>query len=124
MFCRNCKAEVAENAVICVHCGVKPLDGKNFCNFCGHPTQPQAQVCVGCGAGLKDASGDKSWLVTLLLCFFVGYIGIHRFYTGYTLFGVIQLCTLGGCGVWALIDLILIICGSYKDVNGNALKRD
>ena len=55
------------------------------------------------------AGSGKSQLIALLLCLFIGGIGIHRFYLGYTWQGVVQLLTLGGLGVWALIDLIRII---------------
>jgi len=64
------------------------------------------------------AGGGKSQLIALLICFFVGGIGIHRFYLGYTWQGVVQLLTLGGCGIWALIDLIRIITGDLKPKNG------
>ncbi len=66
----------------------------------------------------------KKWLVTLLLAIFVGSLGIHRFYTGHTAIGVIQLLTLGGCGIWALIDVIMIITGSFKDIDGKDLVKD
>ncbi len=49
--------------------------------------------------------------------------GVFRFYTGHIGIGVIQLVTLGGCGIWALIDFIMIITGSYTDVNGLPLKK-
>lgn len=58
--------------------------------------------------------GGKSQLVALLLCIFVGTLGIHRFYLGYIGIGIIQLLTLGGCGIWTLIDLIMIITGDLK----------
>jgi TM2 domain-containing membrane protein YozV len=61
---------------------------------------------------------NKSQLVALLLCFFFGVLGIHRFYLGYIGIGLIQLFTAGGCGIWALIDLILIITGDLKPKNG------
>lgn len=61
----------------------------------------------------------KSQLVALLLAIFVGVLGIHRFYLGYIGIGVIQLLTLGGCGVWALIDLIMIITGDLKPKGGS-----
>lgn len=60
----------------------------------------------------------KSQLIALLLCVFVGGLGIHRFYLGYKTEGIIQLLTLGGCGVWALIDLIRIVTGDLQPKNG------
>lgn len=60
----------------------------------------------------------KSQLVALLLAILVGGLGIHRFYLGYTAIGVIQLLTLGGCGVWALIDLIRIAMGDLGPADG------
>jgi TM2 domain-containing membrane protein YozV len=65
----------------------------------------------------SPASG-KSQLVALLLVIFVGALGIHRFYLGYTTIGIIQLLTLGGFGIWALIDLIMIATGSLKPKDG------
>jgi TM2 domain-containing membrane protein YozV len=62
--------------------------------------------------------GDKSQLVAALLCFFLGVLGIHRFYLGYTWQGVVQLLTLGGLGIWTLIDLIRILVGDLKPKNG------
>lgn len=63
-------------------------------------------------------SGSKSQLVALILCIFVGGLGIHRFYLGYTGIGIIQLLTAGGCGVWALIDLIRIATGDLGPKDG------
>ncbi|HVK49687.1 MAG TPA: TM2 domain-containing protein [Pseudobacter sp.] len=60
------------------------------------------------------AAKGKSQLIALILCFFLGCLGIHRFYLGYTWQGVVQLLTLGGCGVWALIDFIRIIIGDLQ----------
>jgi len=67
----------------------------------------------------NPSSGSKSQLVAALLCFFLGGLGIHRFYLGYTTIGVIQLLTLGGCGIWALIDLIRILLGDLGPKNGD-----
>lgn len=69
------------------------------------------------------ASGQKSWLVALLLCFFLGGLGIHRFYVGKVGTGILMIVTIGGLGIWVLIDLILILVGSFKDKQGQALAR-
>lgn len=66
---------------------------------------------------------QKDWLTTLLLCLLLGGLGIHRFYTGHTGIGVVQLLTLGGCGIWALIDLIQIITGNFRDAAGQPLLK-
>lgn len=65
----------------------------------------------------------KDWLTTLLLAIFLGGLGVHRFYTGHTGIGIAQLVTLGGCGIWSLIDIIMIATGSFKDAEGNPLVR-
>lgn len=66
--------------------------------------------------------GGKSQVVALILCIVVGGIGIHRFYLGYTWQGIVQLLTLGGCGIWSLIDLIRIITGDLQPKHGRYAK--
>lgn len=75
----------------------------------------QAQVIT---TKAKSSVGS-SQLIALLLCLFVGGLGIHRFYLGYTTEGVIQLLTAGGCGIWSLIDLIRIITGDLQPKSGS-----
>lgn len=75
-------------------------------------------------AALNDGTteapqGTKSQLTALLLCIFLGGLGIHRFYLGYTFEGIVQLLTLGLCGIWTLIDLIRIITGDLKPKDGD-----
>lgn len=62
---------------------------------------------------------SRSRLVALLLCIFVGVLGIHRFYVGKTGTGVIWLLTGGLCGIGTLVDLIMIIIGNFADKEGN-----
>ena len=66
-------------------------------------------------------SSDKKRLVALLLCFFLGGLGVHRFYVGKVGSGIAQILTLGGLGLWVLIDFIMIICGSFKDKEGSPI---
>ena len=70
-----------------------------------------------------DAEEGKSQLIALILAALVGVLGIHRFYLGYTGIGVAQLLTAGGCGVWALIDLIRIITGDLKPKDGDYTEK-
>jgi TM2 domain-containing membrane protein YozV len=61
------------------------------------------------------APSDKRILPAALLCFFFGVFGAHRFYVGKIGTAFLQLFTLGGCGIWAMIDFILIVTGSFRD---------
>lgn len=63
-------------------------------------------------------NGGKSQTVALILCFFFGLLGFHRFYLGYPLIGIIQLFTAGGFGIWTFIDFIRIILGDLEPKNG------
>lgn len=106
MYCKNCGKQIDDKAVVCVHCGVAT----------GVPAD-QAPL-VG-----PDGVRRYDWLTTLLLCFFLGGLGVHSFYTKKTGIGIAQLLTCGGCGVWALVDLIMIITENFRDGNGNPLVR-
>lgn len=70
-----------------------------------------------------ENKSEKDWLVTLLLCIFVGGIGVHRFYAGKIGTGILQLLTAGGCGIWTLIDLIMIITGKFTDSEGKTIEN-
>ncbi|MBT2229727.1 TM2 domain-containing protein [Nonomuraea turkmeniaca] len=65
----------------------------------------------------------KSWIVAVLLCFFLGALGVHRFYVGKIGTGILQLITLGGLGVWVLIDFIMILIGKFTDKQGQPLAK-
>ncbi len=129
MFCRNCGNQMDNMAAVCVKCGVPAGQGANFCPNCGQPTPPGAAVCVKCGMGLQQPimGEQKSKLVAGLLGIFLGSIGIHNFYLGFTSKAVIQIIvtivTCGIGGIWGFIEGILILAGSMnKDANGVPLK--
>ena len=84
--------------------------------------QPMMQQPMMMGGGVIVGQ-QKEFMVALLLSIFVGSIGIDRFYLGYTGLGILKLLTFGGCGLWWLIDLILLATGSMTDVNGIPLKK-
>ena len=70
---------------------------------------------------MANGKSEKSNTVALLLCFFLGVLGAHRFYVGKIGTGVLMLVTLGGLGIWNLIDLIIIIVQKFTDSDGNVL---
>ena len=63
------------------------------------------------------------WLALFLLTFFVGVLGVHRFYVGKIGTGVLMLITLGGLGVWFLVDLILVVTGQFTNKEGQKIPR-
>jgi TM2 domain-containing membrane protein YozV len=65
----------------------------------------------------------KSRVVALFFCLLLGVIGVHRFYLGKIGTGILMALTLGGLGIWALIDLILIAAGSFRDKEGRRVFR-
>ncbi len=72
---------------------------------------------------VSSAQTQKNWVVALLLCFFLGVLGVHRFYVGKIGTGILQLITFGGLGIWVLIDFILILVGKFNDKQGQPLAR-
>ena len=65
---------------------------------------------------------SDSLVIALILCFFFGFIGMHRFYVGKNGTGILMILTLGGLGLWTLIDFIMIICEKFTDIQGNTLQ--
>tara|TARA_B100000767_G_scaffold273384_1_gene303326 strand:+ start:958 stop:1221 length:264 start_codon:yes stop_codon:yes gene_type:complete len=85
--------------------------------------QPQGMQQGMPAQGMEMMASDKDWMTTLLLAILAGTLGVDRFYAGSIGLGILKLITLGGCGLWALIDIILIVTEGYKDGNGLVIKK-
>ena len=123
MYCRNCARQLADNAEYCINCGQRPLLGRRYCQSCGQETVPGAEICVKCGVRLGAVGGGKDWTVALILSVLLGTLGVDRFYLGYIGLGILKLVTLGGCGIWWLVDVILIAMNKVPDAHGNPLRQ-
>ena len=140
-FCRNCGEQYAEaEAIMCVKCGVPKGQGSNYCSNCGKPIAPQAVVCLNCGVPNQPPipKNAKSKLAAGLLGIFLGCLGVHNFYLGYTSRAVVQLvitivgallaCTgigaviMAGVQIWGLVEGIMILAGRiHIDASGMPL---
>ena len=133
-----------EAAGTCVYCGklfcsdcLVEIGGKNYCRehvnnavSAQAASTQQPNIIINNsnnnvnnnGAGFNSIS-PKSRLVSLLLCLFLGWLGVHRFYVGKIGTGIIWLFTLGFFGFGALIDFVIILIGSFRDKNGCWVKN-
>ena len=107
-------------------------ENEKYCIECGVLINIKAEICPKCGVrqnvqttpiSAEIVEQRNKWITCLLLCWFLGVLGVHRFYTGHTALGVFQLLTFGGCGIWTLIDFIIIASGNFKDAQGNPIKN-
>ena len=123
MFCQNCGKEIDDKAVVCIHCGaaVGQAQGQN-------QQQPQININMSQASVNQNANvaagipyvPKKKW-TAFILCLLIGYFGIHRFYVGKNGSGILYLFTLGLCGIGWIVDLLLILSGSFRDKAGYPL---
>jgi TM2 domain-containing membrane protein YozV len=112
MYCQGCGKEIPDQASFCPACG-KPVAAS-----AGSAAASSAAARMTPGYSAEKSVSPRSRLACLLLCLFLGTIGVHRFYVGKTGTGVAMIFTLGGLGIWTLIDFIMIIVGGFKDAEG------
>lgn len=101
--------------------GLRPT---SICHACGKVIDAEAVVCTGCGVmqpAARALDADKTILPAFLLAMLLGPFGAHRFYVGKVGTGILQLVTLGGLGIWTLIDIVLIVTGNFTDKQGNRI---
>jgi uncharacterized paraquat-inducible protein A len=103
---------------------------QKHCENCGFLIDARAVICPKCGVPLgpyrdllkkREQASEKSRLVALLLAWFLGVLGIHRFYVNRVGSGILWLLTLGLFGVGVVVDLILIASGTFTDKEGKPL---
>jgi hypothetical protein len=100
-----------------------------YCVHCGAEIHDNAVICPKCGCAVKNIrvvedlnESTKEWIICLLLSILFGMWGAHRFYVGKTGTALLQLLTLGGLGIWYVIDIILILVGEFTDSEGKRIQ--
>ncbi|MDR3376053.1 MAG: NINE protein [Ancalomicrobiaceae bacterium] len=95
------------------------------CRGCGRPIHVTAAACPHCGAVNEHhpdySPTDKRILIAFVLCFFLGGLGMHRFYVGKWGTAILMIVTLAGLGIWWLVDMIIIATGNFTDRDGNKI---
>ncbi|RKS05486.1 TM2 domain-containing membrane protein YozV [Nocardiopsis sp. Huas11] len=71
----------------------------------------------------SEPLSSRNWLTAVLLAFFLGVVGAHRFYVGKTGTAILMIVTCGGAGVWTLIDFIMLLLGNFRDAEGLPIKN-
>lgn len=102
-----------------------------YCRKCGVHNEENNHLCVICKTPLHDVRHDchhshlnKDWIILILLCWFFGCFGVHRFYTGNIFIGIMFLCTFGFFGIGMLVDLYFIVTEKYHDGYGRVVPRN
>ena len=113
-FCKHCGAKIPEAAVICTHCGCQVEDMKKgneqpsiVINNANNNANTNTNANVN--PAMFGVRVKNKW-VAFLLCFFLGYIGAHKFYEGKAGMGILYLLTFGLFGIGWLIDCIILLC--------------
>lgn len=117
-FCPNCGKETNDDVKFCPNCGA-PLGEKKQDNNISDDLKNMTEVPAG------TVCSPKSRAVAAILCFFFGGIGVHQFYLGKTVSGVLMLifCWTGIPSIIALIQFIIILLGSATDKEGLPVKK-
>ncbi|MBQ8749963.1 MAG: TM2 domain-containing protein [Clostridia bacterium] len=102
MYCKHCGQQIDDNADICIHCG----------KFVSQEAIKRKQE--------EESITKKGWFLAII-CWLVGIFGVHRFLVGKIGTGVLWVIT-GGCfGIGVIVDLIMILCSSFTDKDGNKI---
>lgn len=125
MYCVHCGAANEAGNIYCANCGAMLQTMRNCCPRCGVYYDPGTKYCPKCGnpAIANGTVNKKDWLTALLLCIFLGWLGVHRYYCGKIGTGILWMLTAGCFYIGWLVDIIMIATGSFTDINGNPLAK-
>lgn len=122
MFCSRCGSDT-QNSNFCPVCGLAVYAGQQVPPPQGPPQNAYYTTNnYGPAPYGTFTPSDKNRWVAFVLCWFLGFLGVHRFYVGKIGTGVLYLLTAGLFGIGVLVDWIVILCGSFKDNYGRPLK--
>ncbi|MBQ4641136.1 MAG: TM2 domain-containing protein [Oscillospiraceae bacterium] len=110
-FCKHCGAKIPEAAIICTACGcqVEEMKSQEQPNIVINNANTNSNVNTNQIGGMYMGRPRNKW-VAFLLCFFLGYLGAHKFYEGKAGMGILYLFTVGLFGIGWFIDCISILC--------------
>ena len=108
-FCKECGEKIAKKAVICPHCGCQVEEMNQATNEAPHIVINNANQNTNQNAALHPIGTPKNKWVALLLCFFLGAIGAHKFYEGKIFMGILYLFTGGLFLIGTVIDFIVLL---------------
>jgi hypothetical protein len=104
-----------------------PANTVKYCDHCSGIMSVDTATCPHCLALQTSAGGpgesDKLRFPAFMLALIFGIFGAHRFYVGKTGSAIAQLLTLGGLGIWAMVDAIIIASGGFTDGDGRRITR-
>lgn len=113
-FCKHCGAKIPEDAVICTACGrqveeIKQSGAQPSIVINNENSSVNTNVNKNTASVSGTSGREKNKWVALLLCFFLGGLGAHKFYEGKIGMGILYLFTFGLFGIGLIIDFIVIL---------------